>query len=89
MVQSNAKTVAEYLKSLPPERRKVMAAVRKVIRANLPPGYVEMMGYGMMGVCGAAQAVSQHVQRAAAALCGTGSPETFLRGLFELHLYRA
>ena len=38
MVQSNAKTVAEYLKSLPPERRTVMAAVWKVIRANLPPG---------------------------------------------------
>jgi hypothetical protein len=49
MVQSAAKTVAQYLKELPPERRKVIAAVRKLVNANLPAGYEEGMQYGMIG----------------------------------------
>jgi len=48
-MQSKATTVAAYLKSLPPERKKAMSAVRKVMRAHMPKGYVEMMAYGMMG----------------------------------------
>lgn len=48
MVQSSATTVTEYLKELPPERRKEIQAVRKVVKANLPPGYKETMGYGMI-----------------------------------------
>lgn len=48
-MQSKAVTVAAYLKSLPPDRRKAISAVRKVIRAHLPKGYVEMMAWGMMG----------------------------------------
>jgi len=48
MVQSTAKTVAQYLAELPPERRKVIATVRKVIRANLPKGYREGMNWGMI-----------------------------------------
>ena len=48
-MQSKAKTVAAYLKELPPERRKAITAVRKAIRANLPKGYVETMQYG--GIC--------------------------------------
>jgi uncharacterized protein YdhG (YjbR/CyaY superfamily) len=46
MVQSAAKTVAEYLDSLPAERRAVLAEVRKVIRRNLPKGYREVMNWG-------------------------------------------
>jgi uncharacterized protein YdhG (YjbR/CyaY superfamily) len=46
MVRSRAKTVAEYLKQLPPERRKVVAKVRSVIRKNLPKGYRERMAWG-------------------------------------------
>jgi hypothetical protein len=46
MVQSKAKTVAEYLKELPEERRKVVAKVRRLIRKNLPKGYRERMAYG-------------------------------------------
>jgi hypothetical protein len=49
MVQSAATTVAQYLKELPPERRKVVAAVRKLVNANLPKGYREGMQYGMIG----------------------------------------
>jgi Domain of unknown function (DU1801) len=48
-MHSPAKTVAGYLKSLPPERRAVVAAVRDVILANLDDGYVEGMQYGMIG----------------------------------------
>lgn len=46
---SKAATVAEYLASLPPDRRQAIAAVRKVILANLDKDYAEGMQYGMIG----------------------------------------
>ena len=49
MVSSKAKTVAAYLAELPPERRRTLEAVRRVVRANLPAGYREMTGFGMIG----------------------------------------
>lgn len=48
MVSSNATTASDYLKQLPPDRRKAMAEVRKLIRANLPKGYKETMNWGMI-----------------------------------------
>lgn len=48
-MQSKAKTVAEYLASLPSDRREVIEAVRKVILANLDSDYEEGMQYGMIG----------------------------------------
>ena len=42
------KTPAEYLRGLDPERRRVLNAVRKVVNANLPEGYVEGVDYGMI-----------------------------------------
>ena len=48
-MQSSAKTVDEYLKSLPADRRSAISTVRKVILANLPEGYEECMSYGMIG----------------------------------------
>ena len=48
-MKSDAKTVDEYLKSLPPDRREAIGAVRKIILANLPKGYEERMTYGMIG----------------------------------------
>lgn len=48
-MQSSAKTVQEYLKELPGERREAINAVRGVILANLPKGYEEGMSYGMIG----------------------------------------
>ncbi|MDQ6717036.1 MAG: DUF1801 domain-containing protein [Gemmatimonadota bacterium] len=48
MVVSKETSPAAYLASLPPERRKVIAAVRSVINKNLPKGYVESMSYGML-----------------------------------------
>ncbi len=46
---SNAKTVEEYLASLPEDRREAIAAVRQTILDNLPEGYEEGMQYGMIG----------------------------------------
>jgi hypothetical protein len=48
MVSSAAKTVNEYLASLPAERRDAIARVRAVVRDNLPPGFEEGMQYGMI-----------------------------------------
>ena len=46
MVASQAKTVAAYLASLPAERRREIVAVRKMVKAHLPKGYKEAMGWG-------------------------------------------
>lgn len=48
-MQSKAKSVAEYLKSLPADRRAAIEAVREVILANLDGDYEEGMQYGMVG----------------------------------------
>ena len=49
MVQSAARTVAQYLAQLPPERRAVVSAVRDHVNAHLPPGYAEGIAFGMIG----------------------------------------
>ena len=49
MARIDVASVPAYLAALPPERRKAIAAVRKVIRANLPPGYEEGPQFGMIG----------------------------------------
>ena len=48
MVSSAAPTVEAYLAELPPERRAVVATVRDVVNAHLPPGYEEAMNWGMI-----------------------------------------
>ena len=50
-MQSRATTVEQYLAELPEERREAIAAVRKVILANLDREYAEGMQYGMIGYC--------------------------------------
>jgi len=47
-MQSKAKTVKEYIASLPDDRAEVIAAVRKEILNNLPKGFEETMQYGMI-----------------------------------------
>lgn len=44
-----AKTVKEYLESLPADRRVEIETVRTVILDNLPRGYEEVIEYGMIG----------------------------------------
>ena len=48
-MQSKATTVDQYLSEVPPERQAAMNKLRKVISKNLPKGFKEVMGYGMMG----------------------------------------
>lgn len=48
MVSSKETTPTAYLASLPPERRTVIAAVRKVVKEHLPKGYEETMNWGML-----------------------------------------
>ena len=47
-MQSDAKTVAEYLSNLDDVRREAISAVRGVILGNLPDGYEEAMQFGMI-----------------------------------------
>jgi hypothetical protein len=49
MVSSAATSVDAYLAELPPQRRAVVAAVRDLVNAHIPPGYEEGMAYGMIG----------------------------------------
>jgi uncharacterized protein YdhG (YjbR/CyaY superfamily) len=48
MVKSAATTVDTYLEALPPERRAALSKVRDVIVRNLPKGYEEGVGWGMI-----------------------------------------
>ena len=48
-MQSPAKTVAEYVAGLPPERRAVIAEMRAFLRERLDPLIEEGMLYGMIG----------------------------------------
>ena len=43
-----AETVAEYLADVDPDRRAIIGAVRDVVLANLPVGYVEEIAWGMI-----------------------------------------
>lgn len=47
-MQSDAKTVEDYLASLPEDRRAALEAVRRKILENLPDGYDEVMNWGMI-----------------------------------------
>ena len=46
---SEAKTPAEYIKELPADRKEAVTKLRDVILKNLPNGFKEQMGYGMLG----------------------------------------
>jgi len=48
-MQSQATSVSAYLRSLPPDRRAAISAVRDVILKNLDSSYEEGMQYGMIG----------------------------------------
>jgi len=48
-MKSGAKTVSEYLASLPADRRAAISAVRDVVRKNLDRDYEEGIQYGMIG----------------------------------------
>ena len=48
MVQSKAKSVAEYMAGIPKEQRPIVEALRKAVRDNLDPKFTEGLQYGML-----------------------------------------
>ena len=48
-MQSKATTVSEYLNEIPEDRKSGFNKLRDVILKNIPEGFNECMGYGMMG----------------------------------------
>lgn len=50
-MQSKATTVEQYIAELPEDRKNIISDLRKVFKKNLPKGFEEAMGYGMLGYC--------------------------------------
>ena len=48
-MQSKDATPEQYVNELPEERKEVITKLRKTILNNLPKGFEEVMGYGMIG----------------------------------------
>jgi hypothetical protein len=48
-MQSKAVTVEQYMAELPVDRQKPITELRNIIKKNLPRGFAEVMGYGMIG----------------------------------------
>jgi uncharacterized protein YdhG (YjbR/CyaY superfamily) len=48
-MQSKATTVDEYINELPEERKEAIKKLRSVFKKNLPKGFQEVIGYGMIG----------------------------------------
>lgn len=48
-MQSKAQTTQDYINELPADRKEVIQKLQQVIAKNLPKGFQEGMGYGMMG----------------------------------------
>lgn len=48
-MQSTARTVDEYINSLPEDRKQAVARLRELIKEHLQPGFEEGMQYGMIG----------------------------------------
>ncbi|MGQ0541889.1 MAG: DUF1801 domain-containing protein [Blastocatellia bacterium] len=48
-MQSNAATPKEYISTLPDDRKDAVVKLRNAINKNIPKGFEEAMGYGMLG----------------------------------------
>jgi uncharacterized protein YdhG (YjbR/CyaY superfamily) len=48
-MQSTATTPGQYIDELPEDRKAIISAIRKAIKDNLPKGFEEVIGYGMLG----------------------------------------
>jgi hypothetical protein len=51
MVDNKPRNVTEYLKQLPPDKRKVISTIRKTILKHLPKGYKESISWHMIAYC--------------------------------------
>ena len=50
-MQYKAETPDEYVAQIPEDRQKAINKLRSVIRKNIPKGFKESTGYGMIGFC--------------------------------------
>jgi hypothetical protein len=48
-MQSTAPNALEYLEALPSDRKEAVSKLRNIFLENLPDGFAESMGYGMLG----------------------------------------
>lgn len=48
-MQSSALTPDQYTAELPEDRKAVIQKLRTIVIDNIPPGFEEVMGYGMLG----------------------------------------
>jgi uncharacterized protein YdhG (YjbR/CyaY superfamily) len=48
-MQSSALTPDQYTAELPDDRKAVIQKLRTIVTNNIPPGFEEVMGYGMLG----------------------------------------
>jgi hypothetical protein len=48
IMKSEAMTVTDYLQNLPADREPYVNQLRKTIQQNIPAGFEEVMGYGMI-----------------------------------------
>jgi uncharacterized protein YdhG (YjbR/CyaY superfamily) len=48
-MQSTATTPGQYIDELPEDRKAIIIAIRNAIKDNLPKGFEEVIGYGMLG----------------------------------------
>ncbi len=48
-MQSSALTPDQYTAELPDDRKAVIQKLRTIVIDNIPPGFEEVMGYGMLG----------------------------------------
>lgn len=48
-MQIKAETPEEYIDKIPEDRKEAVKAIRKTILENLPEGFSETIGYGMIG----------------------------------------
>jgi uncharacterized protein YdhG (YjbR/CyaY superfamily) len=48
-MQSTAQTPQQYINELPPDRKEAIIKIREAVLNNLPEGFEEVIGYGMLG----------------------------------------
>lgn len=48
-MKTEANSVEEYVESLPEDRKQAVSKLREAILGNIPAGFVETLGYGMIG----------------------------------------
>ena len=71
-MQSKAATVEQYLKEIPADRQEAINKLRNIILKNLPKGFKEGMGYGMIGY------LIPHSMYPAGYHCNPTDPVTFM-----------